>query len=423
MRNRDTAHHPSPLRVLYLSWRDRENPEAGGSETFVERTSEVLTDLGHEVTLFTSAFPGSARETRHGAVRVLRRGGRFTCYVRGMLHVARHPRDYDVVVDVQNGVPFWSPLVARVPVVSIIHHVHRDQWGAIFGPRVARFGWFLESKVAPRVYRGARYVTVSQATRDDLSELGIEPERIDLVYSGNDLPQHLERYAAVPRTKNPSVAVLGRLVPHKQVEIAIDLIADLSDDFPELTLDIVGTGYWHDVLVEHAADRGVAHRVHFHGFVDEETKHTLLARAWLMLMPSHKEGWGLTIVEAGLHATPALAFAHAGGPSESIRHGRTGVLCRDVDDMRAALRSLLADAPMRETLGEAARRHARSFDWTTSGRRLEAVLRRVTGRTPRPADIAPAESAVAAEPTPLPIARDRVEATDVVLEFEEAVGS
>ena len=374
---------PRPLRVLYLSWRDRENPEAGGSETFVERTSEVLTELGNEVTLFTSAFPGSEPETRHGDVRVIRRGGRFTCYLRGLAHVARHSGSYDVVIDVQNGVPFWSPLTARIPVVNLVHHVHRDQWSAIFGRRIARFGWFLESGVAPRIYRRSRYVTVSQATRSDLADLGVAPERVDLVYSGNDLPPRLDGYRGVPRTEHPSITVLGRLVPHKQVEIAIDIVADLAAEHPDLQLDIVGTGYWHDALTEHADLRGVADRVHFHGFVDDETKHTILARSWLLLMPSHKEGWGLTIVEAGLHGTPALAFAHAGGPSESIMHGLTGVLCHDVRDMREQVRSLLSDHAARHSLGEAARQHARSFDWHTSGRRLEATLRSVLGLPPR----------------------------------------
>ncbi len=379
---RHRHHDPtSPLRVLYLSWRDRENPEAGGSETFVERTCEVLTDLGHDVTLFTSAYPGSDPEARHGAVRVIRRGGRFTCYLRGMAHLARHRHDYDVVIDVQNGVPFWSPLATRAPVVCVIHHVHHDQWRAIFGRRVAAFGWCLESKVAPRVYRRARYVTVSEATRRDLAGLGIDPDRVDLVYSGNDRPRDLARFEGMPRTERPSIIVLGRLVPHKQVEIAIDLVASLQDRHPGLTLDIVGGGYWHDRLRDHARHAGVAHLVHFHGFVDEARKHELLARSWLMLMPSHKEGWGLTIVEAGLHGTPALAFAHAGGPSESIVHGVTGMLCHDTADMRAQVDALLKDEATRVGLGEAARRHALAFDWTVSGRRLETTLRAVTGRS------------------------------------------
>ena len=86
------------LRVLYLSWRDRENPEAGGAETFTERTSEVLTQQGHEVTIFTAAFAGSSPRTRHGDVDVVRRGSKFSVYLHGMLHVLRHRDDYDVVL-------------------------------------------------------------------------------------------------------------------------------------------------------------------------------------------------------------------------------------------------------------------------------------------------------------------------------------
>lgn len=373
-----------PLRVLYLSWRDRDNPEAGGAETFTERTAEVLTELGHEVTLFTSRFPGAPRTDRHGRVAVVRRGGRFSCYLAGLLYAARHRRNFDVVIDVQNGVPFWAPLLARRPVVNVMHHVHRDQWHVIFGPRLARFGWFLESRVAPVVYRNCRYVTVSQASRDDLVELGIDRERIDIVYSGNDRPAQLEHGLMHQHSPTPVLTVLGRLVPHKQVETAIDILADLRHDHPDLRLDIIGTGYWHADLVRHARARGVADRVDFHGFVDEATKHRLLARSWLMLMPSHKEGWGLTIVEAGLHETPSLAFAHAGGPTESVLHGETGMLAHTPEEMREQVDVLLRDDELRTAFGRAARTHALSFDWRSSGTALELTLKSVLGRAARP---------------------------------------
>ncbi|WP_082220902.1 glycosyltransferase family 4 protein [Luteipulveratus halotolerans] len=372
-----------PLRVLYLSWRDRENPEAGGSETFVERTSQVLTELGHDVTLFTSRFPGAATETAHDDVRVLRRGNRFTCYAHGLAHVARHRHDYDIVIDVQNGVPFWAPLAAKAPVVNVVHHVHRDQWKVIFGRALGQVGWLLESRIAPRVYRRSRYVTVSKATRDDLGSLGVPADRVDLIYSGNDHPEDLDAYADVPRTPHPSMVVLGRLVPHKQVETAIDIVADLSAEHPDLRLDIVGTGYWEDRLRAHAADRGVADRVTFRGFVDEPTKHTLLAQSWLMLVPSHKEGWGLIIVEAGLHSTPSVAFAHAGGPSESIQHGRTGLLARDAAEMTHQVDHLLRSNSLRTRLGAGARAHARSFDWAVSGALLSHTLGSVLGHVDR----------------------------------------
>ncbi|WP_265446760.1 glycosyltransferase family 4 protein [Flexivirga meconopsidis] len=372
------------MRVLYLSWRDRDNPEAGGAETFTERTAEVLTELGDQVTIFTARFPGARAADRHGRVDIVRRGGRFTCYPLGLLYAARHRRDFDIVLDVQNGVPFWAPLLARLPVVNITHHVHRDQWSVIFGPRLARFGWFLESRVAPLVYRNSRYVTVSQASRDDLVELGVDADRIDIVYSGNDRPAELDESPMHDRSQTPVLTVLGRLVPHKQVEIAIDIVAALLPEHPELRLDVVGAGYWHESLVRYAQQRGVAEQIDFHGFVDDDTKHRLLGRSWLLLMPSHKEGWGLTIVEAGLHETPAVAFAHAGGPTESILHGETGLLAHDPREMAEQVGVLLRDAPLRTALGQAARRHALSFDWERSGRALAATLHSVLGHAPRP---------------------------------------
>ena len=151
-----------------------------------------------------------------------------------------------------------------------------------------------------------------EATQDDLSALGVDLDRIAITYSGNDIPTDLSSYAEVERSDNPSLMVLGRLVPHKHFETAIDIVADLTTRFPDLTLDVVGGGYWDDELRAHATRRGVSDRVRFHGFVDEHTKRALLSRAWVVLLPSHKEGWGLTIVEAGLHGTPSVAFSFAG---------------------------------------------------------------------------------------------------------------
>ncbi len=385
-RSSTTSRADGALRILYLSWRDRENPEAGGAETFTERTSEVLTAQGHEVVIHTARFPGARREDRHGDVVVRRRGGRFTCYLHGLWHVLRHGHEYDVVLDVQNGVPFWSPLVSPVPVIDVVHHVHKDQWSAVFGPRLARLGWALESRLAPRVYRRSRYVTVSRSTRDELVGLGVDRERVDLVYSGNDRPADLDTYAALPRTPEPSLLFLGRLVPHKHVEQAVDLLAELEVDHPGLVLHVVGDGYWADEIVAHARERGVADRVRMHGFVSEEDKHRLLATSWVVVMPSHKEGWGLTIVEAGLHGTPAVAYSFAGGPSESMVHGRTGLLADDRAQLEEHVRTLLDDPCLREDLGRAARTYAASFDWHRTGLRLEHVIASVLGLAPRHQD-------------------------------------
>ncbi len=363
-----------PLRILILTWRDGDHPEAGGAEVYVERTSQILSAHGHTVTLFSAAFPGASRRVDRGNVRIVRRGGRLTCYLRGLQFVRTLRHDVDVVIDVHNGVPFWSPLVSRAPVVSLVHHVHRDQWPIIFGPVFGKLGWLIESRLAPIVYRRCQYVTVSKATQGDLSALGVDLDRIAITYSGNDIPPDLNSYAEVERSDNPSLMVLGRLVPHKHFETAIDIVADLTPRFPDLTLDVVGGGYWDDELRAHATRRGVSDRVRFHGFVDEHIKHTLLSRAWVVLMPSHKEGWGLTIVEAGLHGTPSVAFSFAGGVTESIIDDETGTLADDVAQMTVQVEGLLTDAQLRQKYGDNARRHARSFSWENTTLQLEAAL-------------------------------------------------
>ena len=207
-----------------------------------------------------------------------------------------------------------------------------------------------------------------------MTELGVDADRTALIYSGNDQPDNLADFARVPRSTQPSIAVLGRLVSHKQVELAIDVVADLSALHPDLVLDVIGTGYWHDEIAAHAQARGVGDRVRMHGFVDDDTKHRLLASSWLVLMPSRKEGWGLTIVEAGLHGTPAIAFADSGGPTESIIDGETGLIAANVTQMRAQVQALLADAPERERLGSNAREYARTFEWSNTAEKLEQVL-------------------------------------------------
>lgn len=370
------------MRVLILSWRDSGHPEAGGSETFVERVSEGLVELGHDVTVFTAGYPGAAaREVRDQRL-FLRRGHRYSVYGRAALHLARS-RHYDVVLDIQNGVPFWTPLWTRTPVVNVVHHVHREQWPEVFGPVRARFGWWLESEVAPRVYAGRHYVTVSEASRDELATLGVEPQRVEVVYSGNDLPR-LPADWAVPRTPHPSLVVLGRLVPHKRVELALETVGRLSDRFPDLRLTVVGQGYWEPELKEAARQLGVADRVEFAGFVEDDVKHTLLASSWLHLLPSVKEGWGLVVVEAGFHGTPTVAFRSAGGTTESVVHGVTGLLADDDDGFVDAVSRLLDEEATRTGFGEAARTHSRRFSWEETTRGVEKALAAAAGESLRP---------------------------------------
>jgi hypothetical protein len=121
---------------------------------------------------------------------------------------------HDVVVDVQNAIPFFSPLYCGRPVVVLVHHVHGNM-GHDFSRRTSRIGWWVESRLAPWLYRHASYVTVSEASRGDLAGLGVERARVEIVHNGAPAPA---RGAGGARTLQTVDRLPGAPVPHKRIE-------------------------------------------------------------------------------------------------------------------------------------------------------------------------------------------------------------
>lgn len=96
----------------------------------------------------------------------------------------------------------------------------------------------------------------------------------------------------------------------------------------------------------------------------------------MSLVPSLKEGWGLVVVEAGLHETPSVAFDGAGGVTESIIDGTTGLLARrdDVDHFVALTRELLLDEDRRTDMGLKAAAFASQFTWPETVAGFDALV-------------------------------------------------
>jgi glycosyltransferase involved in cell wall biosynthesis len=363
------------VRIAFLNWRDSTHPEGGGAEKYAETVCEGLAAAGHDVTMLCAAHGTAPKAERRRGVRVLRQGGRLGVYaasLRRLVALERAEGRFDVVVDTQNGVPFWCSTVTSTPVVVLVHHVHREQWPIVFGPVASRVGWLLESRVSPRVFRGQQYVAVSQRTREELEDLGVAPGAIAVIHNGTERPLP----TGVSRHTHPRIVVLGRVVPHKRIEHALEVTARLAGRYPTLRLRVVGDGWWSDRIRSRAAALGVADRVDLLGHVGEETKHAELASAWVALAPSIKEGWGLCVVEAASHGTPTVAYRGAGGLSESILDGRTGVLVADLDAMTEVVDRLLTDRRERHALGVAAAEHAEHFTWERTVQSWESLLAR-----------------------------------------------
>lgn len=360
--------------VVFFNWRDTANPEGGGSERYIETMARGLVEHGARVTIFCAAHEAAPADEVADGVRYVRRGNHLEVYLLGVWNLLRRRfGKVDLIVDVQNGLPFFTRVATRRPVVVLVHHVHREQWPVVFPGLLGRVGWWIERRLAPMLYRRSQYVAVSRATRAELVELGVHKRRIAIVHNGTSAPPPV----AVERSPVPALVVVGRLVPHKQIEHAIDVVVALRAEHPEVHLSIVGGGWWDDDLRKYVAEAGAADLVTFEGHVTEERKHEILARSWLMLLPSIKEGWGLVIGEAGSHRVPTVAYTSAGGTTESIKHDRSGVLVSDQEELTSVVRELLEDTDRRLRLGQGAHEMSREFGWEHSQASFARVLTEV----------------------------------------------
>lgn len=342
--NRGGARH----RIRFASWRDLAHPQAGGSEVLIDRLARACLERGHDVSLMCAAPIGRR------PYDVIPLGGDYTQYLRAPIAHAR-AGPADVLVDVENGIPFFSPLWRRGPIVCLVHHVHRQQWRMRFPAPVAAVGRALEERAMPRAYRGAMFVAVSPSTADALGELGVAAERI------RTLPMGVDSTAAAGDGESPTplFLALGRLVPHKRLDLLLRLWDDVRDRVGG-KLVIAGDGPERERLRSIAGEG-----VEITGRVSEEEKHRLLRSAWLLLHPAAHEGWGFVVSEAAAEGTPAISF-DVPGLRDSIKHGVSGYLVSSEREFAEQWVALAADRQRREQLGASARECAEARPWSAT---------------------------------------------------------
>ena len=360
----DLAAESGIRRIHILSWRDLDDVEAGGSEVHAATVAKLWAEAGLEVTLRTSYAQGHPRHIVRDGYRVIRRAGRYLVFPRavGSEVLGRHG-ERDALVEIWNGVPFFSPLWARGPKVVLLHHVHAEMWKMVLGddaPSLASFGNVLESRIAPLAYRRARVVTLSESSKRDIVEqLHLRPTNIDVVPPGVDPVFR----PGGRRSTRPMVLAVGRLVPVKRYDLLVQAAAHARRTCPDLRLTIVGEGYERRALDAIVRDLDAESWVTFAGRVSDAELVKLYRQAWVTASASAREGWGMWITEAAACATPSVATRIA-GHLDAMVDGRTGLL---VDATATAIGDgiarVLTDDGLRAQLGANALEHAGRFSW------------------------------------------------------------
>lgn len=336
-----------------------------------------LAALGHQVTLVVSGFSGGESRTALDGMEVHRVGGRHTFGLVAPVYCRRRlqPRSFDMVVEDLNKVPLFAPLWAQAPVVLLVHHLFGRTAFQEASLPLATATWLLE-KPLPSLYAQLPVQAVSASTADDLVARGFARERIEIIPNGVDLDFYTPD--AAPRYDQPTLLYLGRLKRYKRVDLIIRAVAALRDRAVAGRLVIAGRGDAEPGLRELVSELALEDRITFLGFVDEETKRELFRRAWVHVLTSPKEGWGISNLEAAACGTPTVA-SDSPGLRDSVVDGATGFLVPhgDIAALAERLARVLRDAQLRERLGTGARDFAQRFSWDRAADDTERHLRNV----------------------------------------------
>ena len=347
-------------RVHVLAWRDLDDADAGGSEVHADHFMSRWAAAGLEVTHRTSFAVGQPETATRNGYRVVRRGSRYSVFPRTVIAETVQQGRYDAMVEIWNGVPWFSPVWCHRPRINFLHHVHGPMWDQILPGPLASFGRVLEARLAPPFYRRTLTVTPSDATRDELLHLGFRPDRTVAVNNG---VEEMFQPGGV-RADVPTVVCVGRLAPVKRQDQLIEAAVVAKRRVPDLQLVIVGDGPLRPVLEAHIAGHHAHDWIHLAGKLSHEELIALYQRAWLVSSASLAEGWGLTLTEAAACGTPAVA-TDINGHRSSVVDGVTGVLA-PLERLGDTMADVLLDQRRREVLATKALARARTLTWEAS---------------------------------------------------------
>jgi glycosyltransferase involved in cell wall biosynthesis len=365
-------------KLSIISWRDLDDPEAGGSELHAHQIASIWASGGLDVAIRTSAVAGLSTTTTRDGYRVMRKGGRLSVFPRTILSgLAGRGGRPDGLMEIWHGMPFFLPLWARRPHVAFAHHVHAETWRVILSPHLARVGEVAELRLAPLVYRRSVVMTDSESSRHDLVSLvGLDPDLVSVVPIGVD-PMFTP---GGDRSPVPLVVATGRLVPVKRFELLIDALVAARRSIPQLHAVIMGEGVDRPRLEARIADAGAAAWIELPGRVPDDVLVDTYRRAWVLASTSQREGWNMTITEAGGCGTPAVVTDIV-GHRDSVANGESGLLVEPGDAFAAALVRVLTDTGLRHRLGNGALARSQALTWeATAAGTLSALIDKARGR-------------------------------------------
>jgi len=364
------------MKILALNWQDISNPIGGGAEVHFHEIFKRIAAHGHEVHLFCCSHPGLPDEEEIDGIRIVRRGSRntFNFIVPFTVKKIFNIDEYDVVIDDINKIPLYTPLYIKKPVLAIVHHLFKKSIYQQAHVIPASYVYLAELLIG-KVYRKTPFTVVSESSKEELIKEGIPEENITIIYNCVD---HSVYNPGKSEKQQNLLGYLGRIKKYKRIDSAVNAIDVVRKSIPDIKLLILGDGDYLPTLRNMVKDKNLEKNIEFLGFADAEKKVEVLRKCELVINPSSKEGWGLTVIESNACGTPVIA-SNVPGLRDSVIHDKTGILFEfgNVEELAGHIISVLHDRPRLKQLSSNAIEWARSFNWDDSAEKMFSLIQTV----------------------------------------------
>lgn len=233
---------------------------------------------------------------------------------------------------------------------------------------------------ASTLQRADRIVAVHSDARRRFEQY-TDSDKIEVIPYGVDM----DKFPYDPGFEEDSFVIVGNLIERKGHRYLIDAMAKVTEEFPEATLHIVGSGPLLEDLESRVNRAGIDESVIFHGFVDHETLLELLHRSRAFVHSSLSEGFSHVRLEAMSTGCPVIG-TDVSGAQDLTHDGIHGYLVPTAssDSLADAMLEILADDGRAEKMGRNARdKIERDHDYEDIGQQYLQIYREMATQQDR----------------------------------------
>ena len=387
------------MKILAFSW---EYPPrvVGGLARHVQELYRAMAKYGDEVHVITCGSEEDNTFSNDRGVNVHRvsvRGPRCDDFVMwvtqlsfSMLEKAMELLGNGICFDIVH-VHDWLAAYPGITVkhgckIPLICTVHATEWGRNSGlhtdqqRQISDIEWYM-------CYEAWKVIVCSSHMSEEVSGIfGLPKDKIEVLPNGVEANQFADSVENVRRNGKEAfnepgrlILYVGRLVPEKGVQVLLDAMPTIIRDAPDVRLAIVGTGPAEDMIRSRSNELGIADRVHMYGFVEDEVRNELYAKASVAVVPSLYEPFGITALEAMAAKVP-LVTSNAGGLDEIVKHEFNGLkfAASNVDSLAHNVLRLLTFPELGEHIVENAYKDVTSnYDWSQIASKTIDIYRNV----------------------------------------------